>query len=203
MIPPFLIEKAGALGASLLAKVSSPLVRIVAVLVVLILSNLWTWHSTTVRLSVQCERSKAEAIAEQAKEYTHKLAQVTASREEVLQELNVTRREKDEKIITIQKRLVNYERNAKKTNVPVPPDSVGMFNAISSLLPAQNAVPRSDASTGKPDESPEARVEVTRLLLAYVRAYADCASELKSLWDDYDALTRTIRNEYHIQKGDS
>lgn len=196
MIPPILIEKAGALVAPLLAKLSSPLVKWGCILAILIFSNLWTWHST----KLNGERARAEAVAEQAREYSQKAAQITESREEVLKQLDVVRREKDEKIIDIQKRLVTYERNAKKSNVPVPPDSVGMFNAISSLLPAENHLPSADPSTGKPYESPEARIEVTRLLLAYVRAYADCGGELKSLWDDYDSLVTILRKEYAIEK---
>ena len=197
MIPPFLITQAKALIGPLLAKVSSPLVKWGFVVVVLLFSNLWTWHTT----KLNGERERAEAVAEQAREYSKKSAQITESREEVLKQLDAVRREKDEKIITIQKRLVTYERNAKKSNVPVPPDSVGMFNAISGLLPPQNPVPGTDPSTGKPDESSAARIEVTRLLLAYVRAYADCGGELKSLWDDYDALVTILRKEYAIKKG--
>lgn len=196
MIPPILIEKAGALVAPLLAKLSSPLVKWGCILAILIFSNLWTWHST----KLNGERARAEAVAEQAREYSKKTSQITESREEALQQLNIVRREKDQKIIDIQKRLVTYERNAKKTAVPVPPDSVGMFNAISSLLPVENYLPRTDPATGEPYESPEARIEVTRLLLAYVRAYADCGSELKSLWDDYDALVKILRKEYAIKK---
>lgn len=196
MIPPFLITQAKALIGPLLAKVSSPLVKWGFVVVVLLFSNLWTWHTT----KLNGERERAEAVAEQAREYSKKSAQITESREEVLKQLDAVRREKDEKIITIQKRLVTYERNAKKSNVPVPPDSVGMFNAISGLLPAQNNLPSSNASTGKSDESPEARIEVTRLLLAYVRAYSDCGGELKSLWDDYEALVSILRKEYAIKK---
>ena len=196
MIPPFLITKAASLFGPLAAKFSSPLVKWGLVGVILLFSNLWTWHTT----KLNGERERAEAVAEQAREYSQKAAQITESREEVLKQLDAVRREKDEKIITIQKRLVTYERNAKKSNVPVPPDSVGMFNAISGLLPAQNNLPSSNASTGKSDESPEARIEVTRLLLAYVRAYADCGGELKSLWDDYEALVTILRKEYAIKK---
>lgn len=196
MIPPILIEKAGALVAPLMAKLSSPLVKWGFILAVLLVSNLWTWHTT----KLNGERARAEAVTEQAKEYSKKTAQITESREEVLKQLDVVRREKDQKIIDIQKRLVTYERNAKKSNVPVPPDSVGMFNAISSLLPTQDDLPRADPSAGKPDEPSEARIEVTRLLLAYVRAYADCGGELKSLWDDYDALVTVLRKEYTIKK---
>lgn len=196
MIPPILIEKAGALVAPLMAKLSSPLVKWGFILAVLLVSNLWTWHTT----KLNGERARAEAVTEQAKEYSKKTAQITESREEVLKQLDVVRREKDQKIIDIQKRLVTYERNAKKSNVPVPPDSVGMFNAISSLLPTQDDLPRADPAAGKPDEPSEARIEVTRLLLAYVRAYSDCGGELKSLWDDYHALVTVLRKEYTIKK---
>lgn len=196
MIPPILIEKAGALIAPLLAKISSPLVKWGVIIAVLLFSNLWTWHST----KLNGERAKAEAVAEQAKAYSRQTSQITESREEALKQLDAIRREKDQKIIDIQKRLVTYERNAKKSNVPVPPDSIGMFNAISGLLPTENHLPGTNPSTGKPDESPEARIEVTRLLLAYVRAYADCGGELKSLWDDYEALVSILRKEYTIKK---
>ena len=196
MIPPILIEKAGALVAPLLAKISSPLVKWGVIIAVLLFSNLWTWHST----KLNGERAKAEAVAEQAKAYSRQTSQITESREEALKQLDAIRREKDQKIIDIQKRLVTYERNAKKSNVPVPPDSIGMFNAISGLLPPENHLPRTNPSTGEPHESPEARIEVTRLLLAYVRAYADCGGELKSLWDDYEALVSILRKEYTIKK---
>lgn len=198
MIPPFLIEKATALAAPLLAKLSSPLVKWGAILAVLLFSNLWTWHTT----KLNGERARADAVAEQTREYSKKTAQITESREEALKQLDSIRREKDQKIIDIQKRLVTYERNAKKSNVPIPPDSVGMFNAISSLLPAPNDLPRTDPATGEPYESPEARIEVTRLLLAYTRAYADCAGELKDLWDDYDALVNLLRVEYKLKKAE-
>lgn len=196
MIPPILIEKAGALVAPLVAKLSSPLVKWGFILAVLVVSNLWTWHTT----KLNGERARAEAVAEQAREYSKKTAQITESREEALKQLDAVRREKDQKIIDIQKRLVAYERNAKKSNVPVPPDSVGMFNAISGLLPPANDLPGADPATRKPDEPSEARIEVTRLLLAYVRAYADCGGELKSLWDDYEALVTILRKEYAIKK---
>ena len=198
MIPPFLITQAKALIGPLIAKASSPLVKWGIVVAVLIFTNLWTWHRTT----LECEREKVEAIAEQAAEFSKQQASVIASREDVLRQRNDTEREANQKIVDLQKRLVMYERNAKKSNVPVPPDSVGMFNAISSLLPAENAVPRPDASAGEPHESPEARIEVTRLLLAYVRAYADCGGELKSLWDDYEALVTLLRAEYAIETGE-
>ena len=197
MIPPFLATKAASLLGPLAAKLSSPLVKWGLVAAVLIFSNLWTWHATT----LECEREKVEAIAEQAAEFSKQQASVIASREDVLRQRNDTEREANQKIVDLQKRLVIYERNANKSNVPVPPDSVGMFNAISSLLPAQDAVSGADPTTGKPHESPEARIEVTRLLLAYVRAYADCGGELKSLWDDYDALVNTLRLEYAIETG--
>lgn len=196
MIPPFLVTKAAALLGPVAAKLSSPLVKWGLIGALILFSNLWTWHTT--KLTV--ERERAEAVAEQAREYSQKAAQITESREEVLKQLDAVRREKDEKIITIQKRLVTYERNAKKSNVPVPPDSVGMFNAISGLLPAENPMPSANPSTGKPDEPSEATIEVTRLLLAYVRAYADCGGELKSLWDDYEALVTILRKEYAIKK---
>jgi hypothetical protein len=197
MIPPFLITQAKAIVGPLLAKASSPLVKWGIIVAVLIFTNLWTWHRTT----LECEREKVEAIAEQAAEFSKQQASVIASREDVLRQRNDTEREANQKIVDLQKRLVTYERNAKKSNVPVPPDSVGMFNAISSLLPAQDAVSGADPASGKPHESPEARIEVTRLLLAYVRAYADCGGELKSLWDDYDALVNTLRLEYAIETG--
>lgn len=196
MIPPILIEKAGALVAPLVAKLSSPLVKWGFILAVLVVSNLWTWHTT----KLNGEQARAEAVAEQAREYSKKTAQITESREEALKQLDVVRREKDQKIIDIQKRLVTYERNAKQSNVPVPPDSVGMFNAISGLLPSAHDLPGADPATRKPDEPSEARIEVTRLLLAYVRAYADCGGELKSLWDDYEALVTILRTEYAIKK---
>ena len=196
MIPPFLITKAASILGPVAAKFSSPLVKWGLIGAVILFSNLWTWHTT----KLNGERERAEAVAEQAREYSQKAAHITESREQVLQQLDAVRREKDEKIIDIQKRLVTYERNAKKSNVPVPPDSVGMFNAISSLLPAENHLPRADASPGEPYESSEARIEVTRLLLAYVRAYADCGGELKSLWDDYAALVEILRKEYAIEK---
>ena len=196
MIPPFLITKAASLLGPVAAKLSSPLVKWGLIGALLLFSNLWTWHTT----KLNGERERAEAVAEQAREYSQKTAQITESREAVLTQLDAVRREKDEKILNIQKRLVTYERNAKKSNVPIPPDSVGMFNAISSLLPAQDPVPSSDSTTRKPYESPEARIEVTRLLLAYVRAYADCGGELKSLWDDYAALVEILRKEYAIKK---
>lgn len=196
MIPPFLIQKATAIAAPLLAKLSSPLVKWGAILAVLLFSNLWTWHTT----KLNAERERADAVAELGREYSRKAAQITASREEALKQLDGVRRERDQKIIDIQKRLVTYERNAKKSNVPIPPDSIGMFNAISSLLPAPNDLPRADPTTGEPYESPEARIEVTRLLLAYTRAYADCAGELKDLWDDYYALVNLLRDEYKLKK---
>lgn len=198
MIPPFLITKATALLAPVAAKLASPWVKWGLIAAVLVCSNVWTWHHTT----LQAEREKAEAIAAQVQIYEAQTAHIVASREDVLRQRNDTERQTNQKIIDLQKRLVAYERNAKKTNVPVPPDSVGMFNAISSLLPAQHDLSGSDSSTGKPHESPEARIEVTRLLLAYVRAYGDCAGQLRSLWDDYAALVKVVRVQYTIQKGD-
>lgn len=197
MIPPFLITKAASLLGPVAAKLSSPLVKWGLIGVLLLFSNLWTWHTT----KLNGERARADAVAEQAREYSKKTAQITESREEALKQLDSIRREKDQKIIDIQKRLVTYERNAKKSNVPIPPDSVGMFNAISGLLPPANDLPGADPATRKPDEPSEARIEVTRLLLAYVRAYADCGGELKSLWDDYAALVEILRKEYAIKKG--
>lgn len=201
MIPPFLITKAASLLAPIAAKLTSPLVKWGLIGAVLILSNLWTWHSTTVRISVKCEHDKAEAIAQQAAEYSKQTALVVMSREEVMRQLDVTRQEKDKKIIEVQKRLVNYERNAKKSGVPVPPDSIGMFNAVSGLLPYQGILPATSASPREPHESPEAGIETTQLLLANNRARTDCATELKSLWDDYDALATTVRNDYRIATG--
>lgn len=198
MIPPWLITKAGSLLAPVAAKLSSPLVKWGAILAILVFTNLWTWHRTT----LECEREKVEAIAEQAAAFSQQQASVIESREDVLRKRNEDERITNQKIIDLQKRLVTYERNAKKTNTPVPPDSIGMFNAISSLLPAQNPVSGADPATGKPDEPSEARIETTRLLLAYVAAYADCGGQLSSLWDDYDALRILLRKEYAITKDD-
>lgn len=197
MIPPFLITKAASLLGPVAAKLSSPLVKWGIVAAVLLGTNLWTWHKTT----LQCEQDKTEAMAVQAQEYSKKEAQIVAGREDVYRQLNATKQATSQQIVDLQKRMVLYERNAKKTNVPVPPDSVGMFNAISGLLPGQNAMPVAEpAPTGKPDESPEARIEVTRLLLAYVQAYGHCGGELKELWDTYAGLVQAIRSQYTIQR---
>ena len=202
MIPPFLINKAASLLGPVAAKLSSPLVKWGLVAAVLIGSNLWTWHSTTVRISVQCERDKTEAAERQAQAFAQKEAEIVAAREDVYRQHNDTMQATSQRILDLQKRMVIYERNAKKTSVPVPPDSVGMFNAISGLLSSQNPVPVAIApSTGEPHESPEARIEVTQLLLAYGSAYGDCAGELKELWDTYDALVHAIRTQYAIEKG--
>lgn len=200
MIPPFLITKAASILGPVAAKLSSPLVKWGIVAAVLLGTNLWTWHKTT----LQCERDKTEAIAIQAKDFSEKEAQIVAGREDVYRQLNATKQATSQQIVDLQKRMVLYERNAKKTNVPVPPDSVGMFNAISGLLPGQNPVPMAEpAAAGKSDESPEARIEVTRLLLAYVRAYGHCGEELKELWDTYAGLVQAIRAQYAIQQGES
>ena len=196
MIPPWLVTKVGSLLTPIMAKLSSPLVKWGLVAGVLVLSNLWTWHRTT----VECEREKVYAIAEQAAAFSKQHTAVIESREGVLRQRNEIERVTQQKIVDLQKRLVIYERNAKHTNTPVPPDSIGMFNAISGLLPAQNAVPVPDASSRKSDEPSEARIETTRLLLAYVAAYADCGGQLSSLWDDYDALRTLLRKEYAMTK---
>lgn len=198
MIPPFLITKAASLLGPIAAKFSSPLVKWGIVAAILLGTNLWTWHKTTIR----CEQDKTEAVAQQAKAFAQKEAEIVAAREDVYRQHNDTMQATSQRILDLQKRMVIYERNAKKTSVPVPPDSVGMFNAISGLLSSQNPVPVAIApSTGEPHESPEARIEVTQLLLAYVRAYGDCAGELKELWDTYDALVHAIRTQYAIEKG--
>jgi len=197
MIPPFLITKAASLLGPVATKLSSPLVKWGIVVAVLLGTNLWTWHKTT----LQCEQDKTEAIAIQAKAFSEKEAQIVAGREDVYRQLNATKQATSQQIVDLQKRMVMYERNAKKTNVPVPPDSVGMFNAISGLLPSQNLVSVAEPTpTGKPDESPEARIEVTRLLLAYVQAYGHCGGELKELWDTYAGLVQAIRSQYTIQQ---
>lgn len=199
MIPPFLITKAASILGPVAAKLSSPLVKCGLVAAVLIVSNLWTWHKTT----LQCEQDKTEAMAIQAKAFSEKEAQIVAGREDVYRQLNATKQATSQQIVDLQKRMVMYERNAKKTHVPVPPDSVGMFNAISGLLPGQNPVPVAEpAPTGKPDESREARIEVTRLLLAYVQAYGHCGGELKELWDTYSGLVQAVRSQYAIQRGE-
>ena len=200
MIPPFLITKAASLLGPIAAKFSSPLVKWGIVAAILLGTNLWTWHKTTIR----CEQDKTEAVAQQAKAFALKEAEIVAGREDVYRQLNATKQVTSQQIVDLQKRMVMYERNAKKTNMPAPPDSVGMFNAISGLLPGQNPVPVAVSSpTGEPHESPEARIEVTRLLLAYVQAYGHCGGELKELWDTYAALVQTIRNQYAIQQGES
>jgi hypothetical protein len=197
MIPPFLITKAASILGPVAAKFSSPLVKWGLIAAVFVGSNLWTWHKTT----LQCEQDKTEAIAIQAKAFSEKEAQIVAGREDVYRQLNATKQATSQQIVDLQKRMVLYERNAKKTNVPVPPDSVGMFNAISSLLPSQNLVSVAEpAPTGEPNESPEARIEVTRLLLAYVQAYGHCGGELKELWDTYAGLVQAIRSQYTIQQ---
>ncbi len=199
MIPPFLITKAASLLGPVAAKLSSPFIKWGLIGAVFLFSNLWTWHHTT----LQCEKDKTEAIAIQAKAYEKKTSEITESREQVLKQRNDADRVLTQQLIDLQKRLVNYERNTKKTATPVPPDSVGMFNAIGSLLATQNPVPGPNSSTGEPHESPEARIEVTRLLLAYVRAYSDCGGQLATLWQDYDALVTALRSQYAIQKGNS
>ena len=199
MIPPFLITKAASLLGPVAAKLSSPFVKWGIFAAILLGSNLWTWHTTILR----CEQDKVEAIAAQAKAFSAKESEIVAGREAVYRQLNDTKQVTSQTILDLQKRMVTYERNAKKTQVPVPPDSVAMFNAISGLLPSQNPVPVAEPSpTGEPHESPEARIEVTRLLLAYVQAYGDCAGELAELWDTYDALVSAIRSQYAIEKGD-
>ena len=194
MIP--LIEKAVELAAPVVKQITSPLAKWVAIGVVILVSNLYTWHWATLK----CERDKAEAIAIQAREFSEKTASIVASREEVLRQRNEADQKLTSNIIDLQKKLVIYERNAKKTNMPVPPDSVSMFNAISGLLPAQNDLPSTDATAGKSHESPEARIETTQLLLAYVRAYSDSAEQLATLWQDYSALVQSIRREYALEK---
>lgn len=200
MIPPFLITKAASLLGPIAAKLSSPLVKWGIVGAILLGTNLWTWHKTTLR----CEQDKTEIEAQHARVIAQKDAEMVAGRESVYRQLNDTKQATSQRILDLQKRMVIYERNAKKTDVPVPPDSIGMFNAISGLLPSQNPVPlASAASSGEPHESPEARIEVTRLLLVYVRAYGDCAGELNKLWDTYQGLVHAIRNQYAIQQGDT
>lgn len=197
MIPPVLVTKAASLLGPVAAKLSSPLVKWGLVAAILLGTNLWTWHKTT----LQCEQDKTEAMAIQAKAFSEKEAQIVAGREDVYRKLNATKEATSRQIVDLQKRMVIYERNAKKTNIPVPPDSVGMFNAISGLLPSQNPVPLAEPpATGKSDESPEARIEVTRLLLAYVQAYGHCGGELKELWDTYAGLVQAIRAQYDIQQ---
>lgn len=194
MIP--LIEKAVELAAPVVKQITSPLAKWIAIGAVILFSNLYTWHWTTLK----CERDKAEAIAIQAREFSEKTASIVASREEVLRQRNEADQKLTSNIIDLQKKLVIYERNAKKTATPVPPDSVSMFNAISGLLPAQNNLPSTDATAGKSHESPEARIETTQLLLAYVRAYSDSAEQLATLWQDYSALVQSIRREYALEK---
>lgn len=198
MIPPALIAKAVQLVGPLAAKLTSPLAKWGIVAVIVLGTNAYTWHWTTVK----CEKGKAEAIAEQARIYTQQAAQLTESRESILRQLNDVRRESDQQILTIQKRLVIYEQKLKRKEMPTATESRLMFDSISSLFPTQNIVPSPNATTGKPDEPSEATIATTRLLLAYTGAYADCAGELKILWDDYDSLVRILRAQYSIQTGE-
>lgn len=202
MIPPFLLTKAASILAPVAGKLASPAVKWSLIAAAFVISNVCTaiyfWHHT----SLQCEQSKTEAMAVQAQTLSTQTAQVVASREEVLKQRNDLDRQLTQRIVDLQKKVTLYERNAKKTTTPVPPDSIAMFNAIGGLLSDQNAMRGAAASSGKSDESPEARIETTQLLLAYVRAYTDSAEQLATLWQDYDALVRTIRKQYHIQKGD-
>lgn len=196
MIPPFLVSKAASLFAPIATKLSSPLAKWGFIVVILLGTNFYTWHRTT----LECEQEQRIAAEEQAKAQAAQDAKVIADRETIYRELNETKLLSNQRITDLKKRMAIYERNAKLANIPAPPDSHGMFNAISGLFPPLNQLPGA-SPTGKSDESSEARIEITRLLLAYVNAYGHCGEELTSLWDDYSALVKAIRSQSVIEKG--
>ncbi len=197
IIPPGLITKVGSLLAPVAAKLTSPLVKWWLIGAVILVTNLYTWHRTT----LECERERTEAAEAQAQLFAEKEAKIIADRETIYQELNQTRELSNDQITNLKKRMVLYERNATLAKRTVPPDSVGMFNAVSGLLPPVHGVSGSPASPGESHEPSEAGVEATELLLAHNRARTDCGAELTTLWNDYAALVKAIRSQSGTEKG--
>lgn len=195
IIPPSLITKVGSLLSPVAAKLASPFVKWGIVGAVILCSNLYTWH----HMSVECQREQKEIAQAQAQAFAEREAAIVEDREKIYQELNETKKVSSDKISNLNQRVVIYERNAKLAKTAVPPDSVGMFNAVSGLFPPHPGVSGAP-STGKSDEPSETGVEATELLLAHNRARTDCGTELTTLWDDYDALVKVIRSQSAIEK---
>lgn len=200
-IPAGLVSKIGSFLTPVAAKLASPLAKLGIVAALLLVTNLYTWHHTTVEMTRECEEGKRIFAEEQAKVQAAQDAKVIEERETIYRERNETKRVSDEKITDLKKRMAIYERNAKLANIPAPPGSRAMFDAISGLFPPVTQLPTASASAGESDESSKARVEITRLLLAYVNAYGHCGEELTSLWDDYSALVKAVRSQSVIEKG--
>ena len=197
IIPPGLITKVGSLLAPVAAKLTSPLVKWGLIGAVILATNLYTWHRTT----LECERERTAEAEAQAQVFAEKESKIIANREAIYQELNQTRQLSNDQITNLKKRMVIYERNAKLAKSAVPPDSVGMFNAVSGLFPSVGRVPGSPSPTGKSYEPSETGIEATELLLAHNRARTDCGAELTTLWNDYAALVKAIRSQGVIEKG--
>lgn len=106
---------------------------------VILATNLYTWHRTT----LECERERTAEAEAQAQVFAEKESKIIANREAIYQELNQTRQLSNDQITNLKKRMVIYERNAKLAKSAVPPDSVGMFNAVSGLFPSVGRVPGS------------------------------------------------------------
>lgn len=157
---------------------------------------------TTVYLKGKAATKQAwdASLAQQAAESVQQVSALYHERDEALRQRDDARRDVDQKRKEIERKLVTYAQK-KLDPCETPADAIRLFDAIGGLFgPDQERVSAADAAAGKPDAAPETGVEITRLLLAYVRAYADAADQLATLWTDYDGLVQERRGQYIVEQ---
>jgi hypothetical protein len=175
-----------------------PLIKygVLAGIVVFVLAGLFGWGYLEGRADMK-EQWDA-AIAAQAATSMHEMAVLQTARQKTMAERAVVEQNLNQKIQTLQRKLVAYGKTPTSPCEP-PAHSVAVFNAIGGLLSDPERVSSSDSAAGRMDEPPEAGIEITRLLLAYVQAYGDAAGQLATLWHDYESLVNDVRQQYRLE----
>jgi hypothetical protein len=166
-------------------------------LVASLLGGLWL-HGKHTGLDEKQQEWDA-SISRQASETIRNMAELHESRDIVLRKTAEREQVLQRKIDELERRKVNHVSQPTKP-CEAPPGSVAMFNAISGLHATDSErVPSADGTPGESYESSEARIEVTRLLLAYVYAYGDASEQLATLWVKYDGLVQERRGQWIVE----
>ena len=197
MIPPFVFTKAASLAAPLVARFSSPLMKWGALgLAVVALVAVTNWK-TYDWMRTACEEAQQAAVAEQATQSMQQLVELNASREAVYAKHAESEKRLTAKLLTLQQQVAHAQAHAKPGEIP--PGAVQLFATARQLFDTVPTTPPAAAAAGAADAAPEARIETTRLLLAYVSAYGDAAEQLATLWTDYDSLVQELRSRYILE----
>lgn len=173
-----------------------------AAVIVAMLGGLWGWGWLVGHRSGSDGKQQEwdASITRQAAESVKQVAALYESREGVIRRAEHDKRTLNDKITDLKRKQAIYEQSISGP-CEAPPRSRDMFDATRGLLAADpERLSAADAAAGSLHEPPEARIEITRLLLAYVRAYGDAAEQLAGLWIDYDGLVQERRGQYIVEQ---